>query len=244
VVNGQAEAEDLAVSLLEVHALALAPGATTDSMIVEVSYLPALSGAVALIEALMRTGMIDHWGSKFVISACFAIAVSDAAADPVLYKTKNSEIQFIAGKPRRIIIHTVSSSQEDIRILGRSVVDRECRTIGLANYDVVTPPVNGAACYREETQIVSVQPFGDSNGRCLGSPAPHSRRLLQASRRLSRAGCVSIRAGGCEAPADIDSGCRCNLDTTAELFAAARREPRNRYGFRWPSESRTNAPLP
>ena len=119
----------------------------------------------------MRTGMIDHWGSKFVISACFAIAVSDAAADPVLYKTKNSEIQFIAGKPRRIIIHTVSSSQEDIRILGRSVVDRECRTIGLANYDVVTPPVNGAACYREETQIVSVQPFGDSNGRCLGSPA-------------------------------------------------------------------------
>ncbi len=119
----------------------------------------------------MRIPMIGNWGSKLAISAGLAFAFSHAAADPVPHKTKNSEILFIDGKPRRIIIHTNSAPQKDIRILGRSFTDSECHVIGLANYDVITPPVNGAVCYREETQTITVQPFGNRDGHCLGTPA-------------------------------------------------------------------------
>jgi hypothetical protein len=119
----------------------------------------------------MRIPMIGGWGGKLAISAGLALGFSHAAADPVSYKTKNSEILFVDGKPRRILIHTISAPQKDIGILGRSFIDSECHVIGLANYNVITPPVNGSVCYREESQAVTVQPFGNRDGHCLGTPA-------------------------------------------------------------------------
>jgi len=64
-------------------------------------------------------------------------------------QNENSEIHFFDGKPRRIIIHAISPIQADVRILGRSFTDAECRVTRLADYDLIDPPANGSVCYRE-----------------------------------------------------------------------------------------------
>ncbi|MBV8770675.1 MAG: hypothetical protein JO094_17475 [Hyphomicrobiales bacterium] len=122
-------------------------------------------------EDVMRNGMFCHWAGKAAISISLTFMAAHVNADPILYKTRNSEIQFIDGNPRKILIHTVSPAQQNVRILGRSFTDDQCRVTRLANYEVITAPVNGSVCYREETLTMSMAPFGNPDGRCLGHPA-------------------------------------------------------------------------
>jgi hypothetical protein len=106
-----------------------------------------------------------------LFAACFVLAGAYAIADPITYKTKGSEIQFFDGNPRRIFIHRMSPQQDDIKILGRSKTDMDCHVIGLVNYDLIMPPANGIACFRDEIATMKIHPYGNGDGRCLGVPA-------------------------------------------------------------------------
>lgn len=115
---------------------------------------------------------IGKFGARLALFAsCLVTTISHSVADPITYKSKNSEIQFFDGNPRRIFIHRVSPLQEDIMILGRSKTDNDCRVIGLVSYDLVKPPANGIVCFRDEIVTMKLNPYGNPDGRCLGAPA-------------------------------------------------------------------------
>ena len=80
-----------------------------------------------------------------------ALSLSPSAADPTSFNSGNSRVQIVDGLPRRITIHTVAPSQENIRILGHTRPDAKCRQAQETDFVLVKPPLHGTVCFRVES---------------------------------------------------------------------------------------------
>lgn len=115
-----------------------------------------------------------NWKLPILRAVMFAsyliFTLSESFADPLSFTSGNSQVQIVEGNPRRITIHTVAPSQENIRILGHSQTDKECHQKAETDYDLIKPPLHGIVCFRDETFTIK----NTENSRtpnCLGSSA-------------------------------------------------------------------------
>ena len=127
----------------------------------------------------MRANAAKRCGLRSAIFCSFLTMThsQSPAAESVPFRTGNSEIQFFGGHPRKIVIHTISPAQDDIKILGRAYTDAQCHVNAPTFYDIFKPPLHGLICFRDEKSITKIVPYNEDStinthpydkGTCLG----------------------------------------------------------------------------
>ena len=118
----------------------------------------------------MRSQLVGPQRVRVALAALLAAMVSQAAAQSDTAEISNSKVQIIDGRPKRILVDTVSPSQSEVKILR---LNRRCK-LGLAtNYNLLASPLYGVVCYKDE--VAPVEPTTkNAPAGCTGAPQPVS----------------------------------------------------------------------
>jgi len=120
-----------------------------------------------------RTIPSDQCLQALLATSMLVSCANAARADPIHYKTHNSEIDIYAGSPPRQVVTNVSPWSLDIPVMEIANIGTDCKNDAPAYFDLMEVPQHGIVCIRLQESKSDISISG-AKSSCDGKPALYS----------------------------------------------------------------------